>query len=167
MVTAAMFPLGSVLFPYTPLALRVFEPRYLTMMGRLLDVEDPEFGVVLIERGFEAGGGDQRSSTGTMARILQIEAGAEDLHVIAVGADRIAVERWLDDAPHPAAEVSTLAPLVWDDALEPLRRETERVVRRTASLAAAIGIGRVAAIASLSAPGARPVSTARLETAVL
>jgi Lon protease-like protein len=137
-----MFPLGSVLLPYTPLALRVFEPRYLTMMGRLLEVEDPEFGVVLIERGLEAGGGDQRASVGTMARILQIQAGAEDLYVVAVGGERITVEEWREDDPHPIADVSPVAPLVWDDALEPLHREAERVVRRLATLASTLGEGR-------------------------
>lgn len=137
-----MFPLGSVLFPHTPLALRVFEPRYLTMIGRLLDVTAPEFGVVLIERGLEAGGGDQRASVGTRARILQIEAGAEDLYVVAVGGDRITVDRWEEDDPYPIAEVSTMPPLVWDDALEPLRREAERVVRRVGSLASALGEAR-------------------------
>lgn len=137
-----MFPLGSVLFPYTPLVLRVFEPRYLTMMGRLLDLEGPEFGVVLIERGLEAGGGDERASVGTMARILQVEAGAADLYVVAVGGDRITVDRWRQDDPHPIADVSTMPPLSWDDALEPLRREAERVVRRTANLASALGEGR-------------------------
>ena len=54
MAQLPMFPLGSVLFPYTPLPLRVFEPRYLTMIGHLLDDDDPQFGVVLIERGHEA-----------------------------------------------------------------------------------------------------------------
>lgn len=137
-----MFPLGSVLFPYTPLVLRVFEPRYLTMMGRLLDLEDAEFGVVLIERGFEAGGGDERASIGTMARILQIEAGAADLYVVAVGGERIAVDRWREDDPHPVAEVSTIAPLVWDDALAPLHREAERVVRRVATLASVLDEAR-------------------------
>ncbi|MDF2563423.1 MAG: hypothetical protein K0R99_4869 [Microbacterium sp.] len=137
-----MFPLGSVLFPYTPLVLRVFEPRYLTMMGRLLDLEDAEFGVVLIERGFEAGGGDERASIGTMARILQIEAGAADLYVVAVGGERIAVDRWREDDPHPVAEVSTIAPLVWDDALAPLHREAEQVVRRVATLASVLDEGR-------------------------
>lgn len=137
-----MFPLGSVLLPYTPLVLRVFEPRYLTMMGRLLDVEDPEFGVVLIERGLEAGGGDQRSSIGTMARILQIEAGAADLYVIAVGGERIIVDRWGEDDPHPVAYVSKMAPLEWDDALAPLHRETERVVRRLATLASVLDEAR-------------------------
>ena len=56
-----MFPLGSVLFPAMPLALRVFEERYLKMMGAILDQEPSEFGVVLIERGSEVGG---RESTG-------------------------------------------------------------------------------------------------------
>lgn len=137
-----MFPLGSVLFPYTPLALRVFEPRYLTMIGRLLDVTDPEFGVVLIERGLEAGGGDQRSAVGTRARIVQIEAGAEDLYVVAVGGERITVDAWSEDDPYPIAEVSSMPALVWDDALEPLRREAERVVRRVGSLASALGEAR-------------------------
>jgi len=142
MGAVAMFPLGSVLLPYTPLVLRVFEPRYLTMMGRLLDVEDPEFGVVLIERGLEAGGGDERSSIGTMARILQIEAGAADLYVVAVGGERISVDRWGEDDPHPVAEVSRMAPLVWDDALAPLHREAEQIVRRLATLAAVLDEAR-------------------------
>jgi len=142
MDVVAMFPLGSVLFPYTPLVLRVFEPRYLTMMGRLLDAEDAEFGVVLIERGLEAGGGDERASVGTMARILQIEVGAADLYVVAVGEERIAVDRWREDDPHPVAEVSTIAPLVWDDALAPLHREAERVVRRVATLASVVDEAR-------------------------
>jgi hypothetical protein len=142
MDVVAMFPLGSVLFPYTPLVLRVFEPRYLTMMGRLLDREDPEFGVVLIERGLEAGGGEQRASIGTMARILQIEAGAADLYVVARGGERITVNTWRDDDPHPMADVSTMAPLVWDDALASLHREAERVVRRLATLASVLDEAR-------------------------
>ena len=52
-----MFPLGSVLFPHMPLPLRLFEPRYLKMLGDLLEQPDPEFGVVLIERGHEVGVG--------------------------------------------------------------------------------------------------------------
>jgi uncharacterized protein len=35
-----MFPLNSVLFPYTPLRLRVFEERYLIMLAELLKNED-------------------------------------------------------------------------------------------------------------------------------
>lgn len=58
----AMFPLGSVLFPGMPLQLRVFEPRYVAMLSSLLSGTEREFGVVLIERGSEVGGGDVRLS---------------------------------------------------------------------------------------------------------
>ena len=69
-----MFPLGTVLFPHMPLPLRVFEPRYLIMLGRLLESETPEFGVVLIERGHEVGGGEERSGVATMARVVEADA---------------------------------------------------------------------------------------------
>lgn len=134
-----MFPLGSVLFPYTPLPLRVFEPRYLTMLGRLLDAEEPMFGVVLIERGHEAGGGDQRSSIGTLARLLEVSTGDDDMYALAVGTERITVDRWLDDDPHPQAEVSPVPPLEWNEALTPLRNEAEALVRRMLARSAVVG----------------------------
>jgi Lon protease-like protein len=132
MAATPMFPLGSVLFPSVPIPLRVFEPRYLTLVGRLLDEEDagPEFGVVLIERGHEAGGGDQRASVGTMARLVSVAAGAEDLFIVALGTRRFSVERWLDDDPYPLGEISMLPELEWSEALAPLRAEAEAVVRR-------------------------------------
>ena len=131
-----MFPLGSVLFPHTPLALRIFEERYLVMLGRLLDDEDPQFGVVLIERGSEAGGGDQRFPVGTMARITNVMAGERDIHLIAVGGSRFEVAEWGEEEPYPTATVRELPPLVWDDALTPLRNEAERIVRRVLARAA-------------------------------
>lgn len=135
MVAIPMFPLGSVLFPHTPLPLRVFEPRYLTMIGRLLDADekddDARFGVVLIERGHEVGGGDRRSTVGTMARLVSVAAGAEVLHAVAVGTERFTIEQWLDDDPYPRAEVAPLPELAWNDALTPLRTEAEAIVRRT------------------------------------
>ncbi|WP_341957267.1 LON peptidase substrate-binding domain-containing protein [Microbacterium sp. LWH13-1.2] len=130
MVALPMFPLGSVLFPHTPLLLRVFEPRYLTMIGQLLDQDDPQFGVVLIERGHEVGGGDRRSSIGATARLATVSADADVLHIVAIGTDRFTVERWMDDEPYPRAEVSTLPELTWNDALTPLRTEAEAIVRR-------------------------------------
>ena len=133
MTVLPMFPLGSVLFPYTPLPLRVFEPRYLTMIGQLLDDDDPQFGVVLIERGHEVGGGDRRSGIGTLARLVSVTAGAEVLRTVAVGTQRFTVERWLDDDPYPRAEVSLLPHLTWNEALTPLRTEAEAIVRRVLS----------------------------------
>lgn len=131
MTAIPMFPLGSVHFPHTPLPLRVFEPRYLTMIGRLLDEEDPWFGVVLIERGHEVGGGDRRSGIGTMARLVSVSAGADALLAVAVGTDRFTVDEWLDDDPYPRAEVTPLPELDWSDELTPLRTQAEAIVRRT------------------------------------
>ena len=127
-----MFPLGSVLFPHVLIPLRVFEPRYLMMVGRLLDEDEPgfEFGFVLIERGPEAGGGDQRASVGTMARLVSAAPGADDLIIVGVGTRRFTVERWVDEDPYPRAELSMLPDLEWSEALAPLRAEAEAVVRR-------------------------------------
>ncbi|HEY8912041.1 LON peptidase substrate-binding domain-containing protein [Lacisediminihabitans sp.] len=71
MADLPMFPLGSVLFPYLPLQLRVFEERYLVMLSRILVNEPAEFGVFLIERGQEVGGGEQRFPLGTVAQVTE------------------------------------------------------------------------------------------------
>ena len=64
-VSMPMFPLGTVLLPSVLLPLHIFEERYRTLIRDVLDA-DREFGVVLIERGSEVGGGDTRSSVGTL-----------------------------------------------------------------------------------------------------
>ena len=126
MTTMAMFPLASVLFPGMPMALRVFEDRYLVMMSRVLQQDTPEFGVVLIERGSEAGGGEQRFGVGTVAHITQMETDGHTLGLVVRGTRRVEVTRWLEDRPHPQAEVRDLPDLQWSDALQPLREEAER-----------------------------------------
>jgi len=127
----SMFPLGSVLFPHMPLRLRVFEERYLVMLSELVAAEDTRFGVVLIERGFEVGGGEHRFGVGTTAEVAQVAAEDGVVGLLATGTERFEVQTWLDDDPYPRAEVRVLPELVWDDALEPLRAETEQLVRRT------------------------------------
>jgi Lon protease-like protein len=134
MASFAMFPLGSVLFPHMPLALRVFEERYLVMMSRVLGDEPAEFGVVLIESGREAAGPEaqRRFRHGTVAEVTELgEADGGMLAVLARGGRRIEVVEWLDDDPHPAAIVRDLPELEWDPALAPLLAQAERVVRRT------------------------------------
>ena len=104
-----MFPLGSVLFPTMVLPLRVFEPRYHSLMRDCLaHGSEPEFGVVLIDRGLEVGGGDHRTTVGTVARILEVQDGGEQLFVQCVGTRRIIVESWLPDDPYPQAKVTDL-----------------------------------------------------------
>lgn len=122
-----MFPLGSVLFPGLGLPLRVFEPRYREMMADCLD-GDRSFGVVLIERGSEVGGGEVRLRVATVARILDVSRQEDGtLGVFAVGTSRVEVLEWLPDAPYPAAIVS---PLI--DRLDPAssdRDDTESATR--------------------------------------
>ncbi|MFN8214082.1 MAG: LON peptidase substrate-binding domain-containing protein [Candidatus Nanopelagicales bacterium] len=124
-----MFPLGSVLFPHMPLALRLFEPRYLQMLAGLLEQSQPEFGVVLIERGHEVGGGDHRFGLGTMARLIEVEAREEFMAVVAVGTSRIRVDGWLPDDPYPCAEVHPVDEFVWDEAHTEQRDSVEVIVR--------------------------------------
>jgi ATP-dependent Lon protease len=103
-----MFPLGTVLFPHAVLPLHVFEPRYRALTRAVLD-GDQEFGVVLIERGSEVGGGDVRFDVGTLAHIVQASELADGRFALAVvGVSRLRVERWLPDDPYPRAEIVTL-----------------------------------------------------------
>lgn len=67
-----LFPLNTVLFPGGVLPLRIFEPRYLDMVGRCMR-EGSEFGVVLIREGVEAGGGASVFSLGTLAQIVDFD----------------------------------------------------------------------------------------------
>lgn len=130
MTPLAMFPLGSVLFPHMPLMLRIFEERYVVMLSRVLQDEPSEFGVVLIERGQEVGGGEQRFSTGAVAVIKQLETAEGSIGLVAEGGRRIEIVEWLDEDPHPAASVRDLPELEWDESLEPVRDRAEQLVRR-------------------------------------
>lgn len=131
----AMFPLGSVLFPHMPLQLRVFEERYLVMLSRILSDEPAEFGVVLIERGQEVGGGEQRFAVGTVAQITQLAAEEGFVVLVAEGERRVEVTEWLDEDPFPRATVRELPELTWDEQLRPMLETAERSVRRALAVA--------------------------------
>ena len=105
-----MFPLQSVLFPNAVLPLHVFEPRYRELTEACLQ-GDGRFGVVLIERGKEVGGGDSRFSVGTVARIVEAARTPDGRYLLAtVGSERLRVRRWLADDPYPRAR-STYSPI--------------------------------------------------------
>lgn len=131
----AMFPLGSVLFPGMPLPLRVFEPRYLAMLSSVLGDTEHEFGVVLIERGSEVGGGDVRFGVGTVARVVSVEQTAGSIELLATGTARFEVIRWLQDDPFPRAQVRELAAVELDESTPSELSAAEAVVRATISRA--------------------------------
>jgi uncharacterized protein len=135
-----MFPLGSVLFPHAELPLHVFEPRYRALTEACL-AGDGEFGVVLIERGSEVGGGDTRFSVGTVARIVAAGRLPDGRYLLAtVGTRRLRVRDWLPDDPYPRAEVELLGELAPrpGDALE-ARTDVERLLKRVLAMAAELG----------------------------
>jgi hypothetical protein len=105
-----MFPLGTVLFPSVFLPLHVFEPRYRQLVADCLE-GDKEFGVVLIERGSEVGGGEVRTDVGCVAKILEaVEMDDGRWALGTLGTRRVRVTEWLPDDPYPRAVVED-----WDD----------------------------------------------------
>jgi Lon protease-like protein len=108
MAVMPMFPLGTVLLPGGVLPLHVFEPRYRQLVVDCLadDSREPEFGVTLIERGSEVGGGEQRAAVGVVARMVQVEPLPDGRYaLVTVGTRRIRVNAWLPDDPYPLADV--------------------------------------------------------------
>ena len=134
-----MFPLGTVLLPGVVLPLHVFEPRYQQLVRDCLEAEEHEFGVVLIDRGSEVGGGDTRADVGVVATMLQVAAlDTGRFAVVTIGTRRIRVTEWLPDQPYPRADVED-----WPDG--PVDVSTERLgatasrARRCAGLAVEMG----------------------------
>lgn len=135
-----MFPLGGVLFPGRLLPLQVFEPRYHQLVHDCLRAEVPEFGVVLIERGSEVGGGDRRHDVGCVARILQVqEFGPGRLALLTGGVRRLRVQQWLEDDPYPRAIVGTWPEEPTDTDLGEVVAEAVRRTRRSRALASELG----------------------------
>lgn len=111
----AMFPLGTALLPHMALPLHVFEPRYRALVEDVL-AGTGTFGITLIRRGHEVGGGDERFEVGTVARVMHAEQLDDGRWLlIALGEERVRVRRWLQEAPYPRAEVEALSD-VHDDA---------------------------------------------------
>lgn len=103
-----MFPLGNVVLPGEMVPLHVFEPRYRRLVLDCLANEQgkPEFGVALIERGSDVGGGDDRTSVATAARIARVDPlDGGRFAVVTVGTRRLSVLEWLPDDPYPIADV--------------------------------------------------------------
>jgi Lon protease-like protein len=144
-----IFPLGRPLVPGAPLALRVFEPRYLELIDDLRSVPLAQrvFGVVLIARGLEVG--DEAPSltrTGCVALVEDVKVLAREpwlqLGVQSVGTRRfrlgpvdqntgsyaVADVTWLeDDVSDPAALGAEAAGLAAEHAAYRRRLGAEEV----------------------------------------
>jgi uncharacterized protein len=116
-----LFPLGAVLFPGGVMQLRVFEVRYLDMIGRCHKAGAP-FGVVLLTQGSEVrqpGGKEAFSTVGTLATIDDLENPRPGLMMIrASGAQRFRITSsdqlkhglWIADVERMPPDMSVAIP---------------------------------------------------------
>jgi len=134
-----LFPLRTVLFPGGLLPLRIFEPRYVDMVGRCMS-DGGEFGVVLITRGEESGAIAAVADVGTSARIVDFNTLPDGLlGLMCRGARRFRLHSrrqqgdglhlgtidWIADAP-----ASALAP-----EHRPVARVLQRVLQELSATA--------------------------------
>jgi len=85
-----LFPLQTVLFPGGPLPLRIFEPRYVDMIGRCMKT-GLGFGVTLVKSGEETGAASLHDF-GTVANIVDFDQLPDGtLGVVVIGGTRFLV----------------------------------------------------------------------------
>ena len=105
-----MFPLGAVFLPGDIVPLRIFEPRYVEMMQQMLAGQtelDMSFASVLIARGSEVGGEDQRRQLGVVVHVEQCVATPEGGYgIVGLASDVVEIEEWLTDVPYPQAKIT-------------------------------------------------------------
>jgi hypothetical protein len=111
-----LFPLSAVLFPDGLLTLRVFEVRYLDMIGKCHKTGAP-FGVVSLTQGNEVrlpGVTEAFSQVGTLATILDFEQPQAGLMLVrATGVQRFRIQQsdqlkhglWVADVERVAADM--------------------------------------------------------------
>jgi len=129
-----LFPLGTVLFPGGLLPLRIFEVRYLDMIGKCHKAGAP-FGVVCLTQGSEvrrAGAAAEAfSAVGTLAAIREFDASQPGLMQIeCVGTHRFRVQAsellkhglWTADVEAVADDVPLEVPDDLQHTAEALRR---------------------------------------------
>ena len=129
MAILPLFPLNAVLFPGMQLKLHIFEPRYKTLMNRLIRDEEP-FGVVLIRRGEET---ESRSTvpfdvgcTAAIGNVQLLPLGR--MNIVTTGHRRFRIKALDRSKPYLVAEVDYFMPQedrpgvikVYSKALRPL-----------------------------------------------
>jgi uncharacterized protein len=134
----ALFPLNTVLFPGGLLPLRIFETRYVDMVGGCMR-QDAMFGVVLIVDGNDTSAVVNIAEVGTAARIVDFQTQPDGLlGLLCRGERRFRVQQrrqqgdglnratieWMQDAP--------LTPL--DPQFQPLVSVLRKVMARLASI---------------------------------
>ena len=135
-----LFPLQTVLFPGGLLPLKVFEARYLDLMGHCMRSGEP-FGVVCMSRGAEAGAnpeGVRIEGVGVLACIEEVDAEqAGILQVRCTGSSRFRLLQapsqranglWEAPAELIADDVARLPELAMQPTVEALQQARENLL---------------------------------------
>lgn len=132
--TIPLFPLNTVLFPGGLLPLRIFEPRYLDMIGSCMR-SGTGFGVCLISTGQEVGQAAEINKVGTVTQIIDFEQ-LEDgmLGIMTLGQQRFQiVNTWVQSDQLLMGEVEFLpneTSVLMPEACRSLAEMLEAFIRR-------------------------------------
>jgi Lon protease-like protein len=136
-----LFPLGAVLFTGGVLPLRIFEVRYLDMIGKCQKAGAP-FGVVSLTQGSEVrqpGGSEAFASVGTLATIAELESPRPGLMLVrAFGAQRFRITAsdqlkhglWVADVERLASDLTVPVPDDLKNTAEALGRLIQSLQQR-------------------------------------
>jgi Lon protease-like protein len=136
-----LFPLSAVLFPGGVLPLRIFEVRYLDMIGKCQKAGAP-FGVVSLTQGSEVrqpGASEAFSSVGTLATISELESPRPGLMLLrAIGAQRFRITSrdqlkhglWVADVERLDADLPVAVPDDLKSTAEALGRLIQSLQQR-------------------------------------
>lgn len=138
-IVLPQFPVGVVHMPHMPVELRVFEPRYLNLMGDLMTAERPVFGIPLLDQQVPDGQAPESLTVGTLVRVDDFGMTDDFMGITATATRRYVVTKWLEASPYPRAEVEYLPELVWDDQFDSQRMQVELEVRSLISRASKYG----------------------------
>ncbi|GAC1600285.1 MAG: LON peptidase substrate-binding domain-containing protein [Ramlibacter sp.] len=137
-----LFPLGTVLFPGGVLSLRIFEVRYLDMIGKCRKAGAP-FGVVSLTEGSEVRmpeGTEAFAKVGTIATITELDTPQPGLMVIRAqgeqrfritSSDRLRHGLWVANVERLDADLAVAVPEDLKGTADALARLIESLRQRT------------------------------------
>lgn len=137
---AAVFPLpGSVLFPKVLLPLRIFEPRYKTMLRDLLDSHGwIAIGLQKFERELDEKGEPDVFPVAGLGRLVDYQKAEDGTYkIVVLGEHRVRLRGWLQVKPYAIAKLERLPELepeggTREDLRGRLRARIKDLVRQSA-----------------------------------
>jgi len=98
----SVFPLGTAFLPGDSVSLNIFETRYLDMFTHVMST-GRQFVSVLIARGSEVGGKDERFQHGVIVTIKKVSPLNQALYLEGIANTVVDIESWLQNDPFPRA----------------------------------------------------------------